>query len=106
VVSQFEFSATRNEDIEAASIAAEDVVLPAGRYGPEGTSNFFLNTATGAMKVRPDAWPIVEKALVREIKRIKVRLYFRFALLYFEKFSLQCRARALHSFGLIFGLFY
>jgi hypothetical protein len=39
----------------------EDVVLPAGRYGPEGTSNFFLNTATGAMKVRPDAWPIVNE---------------------------------------------
>jgi len=58
-------------------------------------SLFVLNPTTGALVVRPDLEHKVEKAIMREVQRIKLRLYFQLVRLYFLKLTLKTRGSLL-----------
>jgi hypothetical protein len=71
---------------------APEVVFPV-RSAPDRAQKrtlFALDPATGALVVRPEQRAKVEKALMREVRNIKFRLYCHFALLYIGKGLLQC----------------
>jgi hypothetical protein len=104
-MSQFEFPLTGDHNIDPAGAAPENIVPASTADRRQRRSSFFLDPATGALEIRPDAGAVIEKALMRELNRIKLRIYLRFAFLYFEKFGLQCRAWALHQARLISRLF-
>jgi hypothetical protein len=61
----------------------------------EACGRFVFNPATGALKVAPSYRGKAAKALMRELRRTKLRLYFTFARLYCRKFALQSRSAVL-----------
>lgn len=104
VVSQFQFSPERDEIVSHADVAPENVIAGAARCGRQRRSFFILNPTTGTLEARPDAGVKIEKALLRELRRIKRCVYLSLASLYFAKFRLQCRCCAVHISGYICGL--
>ena len=53
-----------------------------------------IDPATGALQLTPAYRDKCAKALMREVRRMKLRLYFTFARLYLQKFMLECRSAA------------
>ena|ERR1700682_84105 len=89
------------------TFTAPEIVLGAGT-APDGikrSSLFALDPTTGALVVRPEYRAKVEKALMREVRNIKFRLYRHFALLYAKKFLLQCRGAVGKLFRNLTGYF-
>jgi len=86
-------------------VAPEDIVPGRAANGRKRRFNFFLNPATRTLEIHPDAGAIIEKALMRALGCIKLRLYIRFASLYFAKLRFQRRGWTLHSLGLVGGFF-
>jgi hypothetical protein len=98
------FLAARNDDVSPTGVAPQDIVLGRTANWRQIRSNFFLNPTTGTLEVRPDARLKVKNALLRETRRMKLRLYMRLALLYFAQFSIECRRHCLQMARLIIGL--
>jgi len=65
------------------------------REGP----NFVTNPATGALELTPDGFLKTQKAIMREVRRGKFRLYLAFARFYLKKFLLECRGACLKVIG-------
>jgi hypothetical protein len=61
----------------------------------EACGSFVFNPATGALEIAPAYWDKAANALMRELRRTKLRLYFMFARLYCLKFALQSRSAVL-----------
>jgi hypothetical protein len=61
----------------------------------EACGRFVFNPATGALEIAPAYRDKAAKALMRELRRMKLRLYFIFARLYCLKFALQSRSAVL-----------
>lgn len=53
-----------------------------------------IDPAAGALQLTPEFRDKAVKALMREVRRMKLRLQLTLALLYFRKFTLQCRGAA------------
>jgi hypothetical protein len=87
--------------------AAPEMILSASAPadGPNRRSLFVNDPTTGALVVRPEYRAKVEKALMREARRIKFAIYRKFAHLYFEKLLLQWRGASLKLFHNSTGYF-
>jgi hypothetical protein len=62
-----------------------------------------LIPTTGALEIPPDAGAEIEKVLLRELRRIKFRIYLDFSFLYVAKFRLKCRDGTLHVLSYLCG---
>jgi hypothetical protein len=84
---KFEFGITgvAPEDIMACSAAAD---------WPQGCENSVVDPATGALQLTPAFRDKAAKALMREVRRMELRLQLTLALLHFRKLMLQCRSAA------------
>jgi hypothetical protein len=79
----------RNYEVEPTGATAHNVIAGIAAYGPKGRSNFVYDPATGTLKVRPDRRLEIEKALLRETRRLKLRLYLHLATLQLRLFMAQ-----------------
>ena len=61
----------------------------------EGGSHFVVNPTTGALEISPAYRDEAVKAVMREVRRMKLRLYLTKASLYFELFCLKGRSAVL-----------
>lgn len=93
-------------------MAPHDVIAGLARYGPKGRSNFFYNPTTGTLEIRADARAKIKKTLLRDARRLKLRLYLRYMFLYFgllrlelAKFRVKCRRGVAQAACLIIGFF-
>jgi hypothetical protein len=59
---------------------------------PQAGHRFAVNPATGTLEIAPAYRDKAAKALIREVRRMKLRLYLTFARLYLQKFVLECRS--------------
>lgn len=84
-------------------IADEDVDVLSPKYGPQGRSCLVLDPATGTLIVRPGAERKIEKALMREAKRIALRLQRKAFLLKLMEFRIECRAAYLRAQRYLLG---
>lgn len=76
--------------LKAAGVATEKVLFPrAAARRMQNLPRFGRDPATGALIVTPELGAKLERALAREIRLIKLRLYLRFTYLYLCKFWLQ-----------------
>jgi hypothetical protein len=75
-----------------SAIAALEIVdaSDSATCRPEVCRHFVLNPANGALEISPALRNKALKALEREVRRMKLRLYVTFARLYLRKFVLQC----------------
>ena len=61
----------------------------------EACGRFVFNPTTGALEIARAYWDKAAKAVMRDLRRPKLRLYFVFARLYCLKFALQNRSAVL-----------
>jgi hypothetical protein len=63
---------------------------------------FVFDPTTGTVQIAPAYRDKFAKALIREVRRMKLRLYLTFARLYLQKFVLECRGATarVHSYFL------
>jgi len=80
----------RYRNFEITHPASENIFGIGAEDGRKGRSGFITNPTTGALEVSPVLRMKVRKALKAELRRMKFRLYFRFAGLYFSKIKLEC----------------
>jgi len=76
------------------------------RAAPDGSqyrSRFVLNPATGALEIPPDLRLKARKAIIREVRRMKLRLYLTQARLYFELLFLKAKSATLSMPGQFSG---
>jgi hypothetical protein len=66
---------------------------PADR--PQGGSRFMVDPTTGALIVSPELDLKIRKAILREVRRMKLRLYYSLACLYLHKFALESQSALL-----------
>jgi hypothetical protein len=83
-------------EVALTSIAPEIInVNCAAPDRTEACGSFVFNPATRALEIAPAYWDKAANALMRELRRTKLRLYFMFARLYCLKFALQSRSAVL-----------
>jgi hypothetical protein len=83
-------------EVALTSIAPEIVnVNCAAPDRTQACGSFVFNPATRALEIAPAYWDKAANALMRELRRTKLRLYFMFARLYCLKFALQSRSAVL-----------
>jgi hypothetical protein len=83
-------------EVALTSIAPEIVnVGCAAPDGAEACGSFVFNPATRALEIAPAYRDKATKAVMRELRRTKLGLYFTFARLYCLKFALQSRSAVL-----------
>jgi len=83
-------------EVALTSIAPEIVnVSCAAPNRTEASGSFVFNPATRALEIASAYWDKAANALMRELRRTKLRLYFTFAGLYCLKFALQSRSAVL-----------
>jgi hypothetical protein len=82
-------------EVALTSIAPEIVnVSCAAPDRTEACGSIVFNPATRALEIAPAYRDKAAKAVMRELRRTKLRLYFTFARLYCLKFALQSRSAA------------
>jgi hypothetical protein len=83
-------------EVALTSIAPEIVnVSCATPHGAEACGSFVFNPTTRALEIAPAYRDKATKAVMRELRRTKLGLYFAFARLYCLKFALQSRSAVL-----------
>jgi hypothetical protein len=83
-------------EVALTSIAPEIVnVNCAAPDRTQACGSFVFNPATRTLEIAPAYWDKAANALMRELRRTKLRLYFMFARLYCLKFALQSRSAVL-----------
>ena len=83
-------------EVALTSIAPEIVnVSCAAPDRTEACGRFVFNPATGALEFAPAYREKAAKAVMRDLRRTKLRVYFMFARLYCLKFALQSRSAVL-----------
>jgi hypothetical protein len=83
-------------EVALTSIAPEIVnVSCAAPDRTEACGRFVFNPTTGALEIVPAYRDKAANALIRKLRRTKLRLYFIFARLYCLKFALQSRSAVL-----------
>src|SRR5262249_3677144 len=83
-------------EVALTSIAPEIVNLScAAPDRTEACGRLVFNPATGALEIGPAYRDKPAKAVMRDLRRTKLRLYFMFARLYCLKFALQSRSAVL-----------
>jgi hypothetical protein len=77
-------------DLKFAGVASEKI-LSAGAPtdGPETGMHFVFNPATGALEIAPQFRRKARKAIMREVGRMKFRLYLTRMSLYLDKFLIE-----------------
>src|ERR1700755_863410 len=85
-----------------AFLAAEHVISANGHPGGVSSGHVTradtaFNRANGALEISPDLDLKIRKALQRQVRRMKFRLYLSLLRLYFTKFALQIRGAILRS---------
>ena len=90
---------SRKGKFKLASVAPEKVFAVIPWNWPKRRPNFVRNPATGTLEVAPYARLKARKALVRKVRRMKMRLYLRYAELQVSKFLLSCRCARLNVVG-------
>jgi hypothetical protein len=83
-------------EVALTSIAPEIVnVSCAASDRTQACGRFVFNPTTAALEIVPAHRDKAAKAIMRELRRTKLRLYFTFARLYCLKFALQSRSAVL-----------
>ena len=79
-------------NVQPARLAPQDIFPPIAGDGRQRRSIFFFNPATGTLDVRPDERAKACKAVMREVRRIKLRLYLQSLSIKIAKLTLQMRS--------------
>jgi len=77
--------------LETAFAASRDVVCGLARHRGERRPNFIVDPATGAKQITVEGHIKARKALLREVRRMKLRLHLRKALLKATHLALKAR---------------
>jgi hypothetical protein len=89
-------SSETQREVALTSIAPEIVnVNCAAPDRTEACGRFVFDPATRALEIAPAYRDKAAKAVMRELRRMKLHLYFMFARLYRLKFALQSRSAVL-----------
>jgi hypothetical protein len=70
--------------------ASEQILIHSAKYGPQGSSAFMFDPASGTLIVRPEAEAVISQALCREARRIAFRLRLRQPGLEIRYFAISC----------------
>jgi hypothetical protein len=83
-------------EVAVTAIAAEIVKLScAATDRTEACARFVFYPTTGALEIARAHWDKAAKAVMRDLRRTKLRVYFVSARLYCLKFALQSRSTVL-----------
>jgi hypothetical protein len=85
-----------NGEFKLAYAAFEKVFVVGAWSGRQGRSGLIANPTTGALEVSDDLRLKARKAIMAEVRRMKVRLYLNCARLYLRKFLLSCKSARLN----------
>jgi hypothetical protein len=89
-------SGERDDELQGANGAAKRVLSPpAAANRTQSRLDSVQNPALGALVVAPDHDLIIRKAIMREVRRIKLRLFLRKLSLQIAYFALKARRSAL-----------
>jgi len=88
-----------NGELKLTNSASEKVFVIGARNGLQRRSGIFLNPATGALEITPGLRLKARKALLREARRMNLRLKLRLADLYIRKFLLGIQSARVKVVG-------
>lgn len=76
---------------------AEDACALGARHGDQGRVNSLRDPASGTLEITPALRLKARKAIEREVRLLKLRLYLRLVRLQFAKLALQFRSTLLKA---------
>jgi hypothetical protein len=95
-------SLERHREFKITNGASEKVFANGAGDWFQGGSRLVSNPTTGTLEITPDLRMKARKAIMAEVRRMKVRLYLNCARLYLRKFLLSCKSTRLNVVGYLY----